>query len=164
VNGVTLYTRGPMKCNVQWSVEYIVLWGEWCQRCVSLHRWEFHWSIRPLVDPKSGTISANPFYKIIFDRRGIEWHTILFRRRLGFKRGTSRSLTCMKFAQRDTIIHRLTTCRTSAEIWSGTRLRLAMMMRTHPRYIPYQGLLFPNLVLWPRQKHNAVLWHGTLYH
>lgn len=65
---------------------------------------------------------------------------------------------CTKCAQTDTLLHQLTTCGTAAEIWTSTRSRLAMMMRTDPWFIPETWLVFPYLVLWPKEKHNAVLW------
>jgi hypothetical protein len=37
---------------------------------------------------------------------------------------------CVECARKDSVIHRLTTCETSVEIWSWTRIRVAMLMRT----------------------------------
>jgi len=61
---------------------------------------------------------------------------------IGSKSYTSRSLLhmCVECARKDSVNHRLT-CEMSDEIWSWTRMRVAMLLRTDPRYIPNQRLI-----------------------
>ena len=65
---------------------------------------------------------------------------------------------CMKCGQTDTIMHRVMSCETAQDIWSWTRFRIALMLRTDPRHVPFTWLLFPTMQIWPPQRHNAILW------
>ena len=58
----------------------------------------------------------------------------------------------------DTLLHRLTECGEGPTMWEWTRWRLAIILRTDPKYIPTEWLLRPTLKLWPPQRHRAVLW------
>ena len=65
---------------------------------------------------------------------------------------------CPRCGGRDTLIHRLTECHDAAAIWKWTRERLAMMMRTNPRYIPPEWTIRPDCTIWPPQRRGAILW------
>ena len=65
---------------------------------------------------------------------------------------------CDKCAKTDTLIHRLTDCSPSADIWHWTRIRLAIISRTDQRYIPIEWINRPHFHLWPPQRHKATMW------
>ena len=68
---------------------------------------------------------------------------------------------CPRCDQTDTLIHGVTTCGAVTDIWQWTRIAVVMMMRIAPRYVPCLWLVFPNLALWPKAKHNAILLSDT---
>ena len=43
---------------------------------------------------------------------------------------------CPLCGRTDTLLHRLTECNDMADIWVWTRVRIALMLRTDPRFIP----------------------------
>jgi len=54
---------------------------------------------------------------------------------------------CDRCAKVDTLIHRLTDCTNSADIWKWTRTRLAAILRTDKRYIPSDWTTRPQFQL-----------------
>jgi hypothetical protein len=66
--------------------------------------------------------------------------------------------TCIACAQRDTVCHRINSCGACPVLWNRTRTMMGYMMRTDPRHIPQRWILHPDFLLWPAQKHSAVLW------
>lgn len=66
---------------------------------------------------------------------------------------------CPQRAVLDTLQHRrLTGRRVTSDIWQCRRRRLAIFMRTDPRYVPGAWLTTPNVNTRLRQEHDAVLW------
>jgi hypothetical protein len=65
---------------------------------------------------------------------------------------------CITRSMPDTLRHRIMDC---GEGWyqrEWTRRRLALMLRTDPRWVPEECLFRPHLNLCPTQRHRAVLW------
>jgi len=65
---------------------------------------------------------------------------------------------CRLCDRKDTLLHQLAECGDSRYQWEWTKKRLAIMLRTDPRWIPEEWLLRPHLTLWPPQRQRAVLW------
>ena len=56
---------------------------------------------------------------------------------------------CDRCAKVDILIHRLTDCTPSADIWKWTRTRLAAILRSDQRYIPNDWTTRPQCHIWP---------------
>jgi hypothetical protein len=65
---------------------------------------------------------------------------------------------CLVCNQKDTILHRVTSCIGARDIWYWTRFRIAMMLRVNPQHVPFTWLLFPAMHIWPPPRHNAIIW------
>jgi hypothetical protein len=59
---------------------------------------------------------------------------------------------------KDTLTHRITGCGEGKGQWTWTRQRLAVMLRTDPRWIGEEWLHRPQFRFWLAQSHRAVLW------
>jgi len=59
--------------------------------------------------------------------------------------------TCLKFGATYTLIHHLTECGATMNIWTWTTARLPMIHRTIPRRISQEWVFFPSFKIWPRQ-------------
>jgi hypothetical protein len=68
---------------------------------------------------------------------------------------------CTQCAWQDTLLHRLTECGETQEIWEWTLLRIALIQSIDPRHIPKKWLICLSFKLWPRPKHPATLWFLT---
>jgi hypothetical protein len=79
-------------------------------------------------------MSANLIYRIVLDRhgKGDTWHYSDAYRLQKLYVQESATYVCVECARKDSVNHRLT-CETSDEIWSWTRMRVAMLLRTDPR-------------------------------
>lgn len=88
---------------------------------------------------------ANLIYRMVLDRhgKGDTWHYSEADGlpKLYVQESATCVCVCVECARKGSVIHRLMTCETSAEIWSWTRMRVAMLMRTDPPYIPNQWLI-----------------------
>ena len=70
---------------------------------------------------------------------------------------------CLKFGATYTLIHRLTECGTTVDIWTWTTARLPMIHRT-PRRISQEWLFCPAFKIWPRQNIKQLYGsYATLY-
>jgi hypothetical protein len=58
----------------------------------------------------------------------------------------------------DTLRHRLIECGEGRNQWAWTKTKIAIMLRTDPRWIPDEWILRQQFQLWPPQHHRAVLW------
>jgi hypothetical protein len=67
---------------------------------------------------------------------------------------------CPACNQTDTTLHRVMLCVGATDVWHGTRFRIAKMLRTDPRNVPFTWLLFPTLHIWPAPRNNAIIWYG----
>jgi hypothetical protein len=65
---------------------------------------------------------------------------------------------CAVCSQRDTVIHRITTCGEGPVLWTRTRVMMGYMLRMDPKRIPQAWILHPDFQHWPGQKHAASLW------
>jgi len=65
---------------------------------------------------------------------------------------------CRLCDRKDTLLHRLAECGDGRYQWEWTKKRLAIMLRTDPRWIPEEWLLRPHFTLWPPLRQRAVLW------
>jgi alkylhydroperoxidase family enzyme len=65
---------------------------------------------------------------------------------------------CDRCAKADTLIHRLTDCTPSADIWKWARSRLAAILRTDQQCIPNEWTTRHHFHLCPPQRHNATVW------
>jgi hypothetical protein len=66
---------------------------------------------------------------------------------------------CKTCQERDTLIHRITGCTETWNIWKWTKNRIARYLRTKPREAQENGQYFlTDYTLWPRQRHNATTW------
>jgi len=77
---------------------------------------------------------------------------------------TNRCGTCEAI---DTTQHGLTQCGESKLIWNWTRARIAAITRTNPFYVPETWTLRPDFLIWPSQRHKAIMWmlaHLVDYH
>jgi hypothetical protein len=107
-------------------------------------------------------MSANLFYRMVLDRHG-KGHTWLSGadrlQKLCVQESATCVCVCVECARKDSIIQRLTTFETSAEIWSWTRMRVAKLLRTDPRYIPNQRLKLSEFSVMVSAECNVVMWH-----
>jgi len=55
------------------------------------------------------------------------------------------------------MLHRLTVGGVGQEIWEWTRKRIARI-RTDPRRVSTEWLLRPSFQIWPRKRHQTVIW------
>jgi hypothetical protein len=58
----------------------------------------------------------------------------------------------------DTLRRRIMECGNGRFQWDMTRQRLALMLRTDPRWIPVEWLYRKHFTLWLPRRHRAVLW------
>ena len=65
---------------------------------------------------------------------------------------------CPCCGRMDTLLHRLTECHVMADVWSWTRERIALMLRTDPRHIPPKWTIRPVCNIWSPQRKGAILW------
>jgi hypothetical protein len=65
---------------------------------------------------------------------------------------------CLRCEVVDSMPHRLIECGEDTQQWEWTRVRLALILRTDPRWIPDTWLLRPQFRFWPPQRHRAILW------
>jgi hypothetical protein len=65
--------------------------------------------------------------------------------------------TCPNCGLEDTIQHRITDCGEGPVTWNWTRTRLGMILSTNPTYIPKEWTTRPDFILWPPQRHTAVI-------
>jgi hypothetical protein len=56
------------------------------------------------------------------------------------------------------VIHRITDCGEGPIQWTWTKQKLGIILRTDPRHIPKEWTIYPDIELWPPQRHTAVLW------
>ena len=65
---------------------------------------------------------------------------------------------CQHCGRPDTLIRRLTECSEGTAIWSWTRPRLAIILRTDPQFILPELTVRPSFHFWPPQSHRAIFW------
>jgi hypothetical protein len=65
---------------------------------------------------------------------------------------------CQHCGEHDSLQHRLTECGDWIVTWEWTKKRLALMLRSDPKWISTEWLLRPQFKLWPPQRHRAILW------
>jgi len=65
---------------------------------------------------------------------------------------------CRLCDRKHTLLQRLVECGDGRYQWEWTKERLAIMLRTGPRWIPEEWLLLPHITLWHPQRQRAVLW------
>jgi hypothetical protein len=65
---------------------------------------------------------------------------------------------CHLCVRKDTLLHRLAECGDGRYQWEWKKKRLAIMLRTDPRWTPEEWLLRPHFTHWPPQRQRAVLW------
>ena len=65
---------------------------------------------------------------------------------------------CSACPEKDTLRHRILECGAGRHQWAWTRQRVALMLRTDPRWVPEEWLFRPQFKLWPPKRHRAVLW------
>ena len=65
---------------------------------------------------------------------------------------------CNFCSKTDTILHRMTECNATANIWKWTRELVAQILRTTPRNINPKWTKSPDFNFWPPQRKQAILW------
>ena len=65
---------------------------------------------------------------------------------------------CNICSKTDTILHRMTECNATANIWKWTRELIAQILRTSPRNINPKWTISPDFNFWPPQRKQAILW------
>jgi hypothetical protein len=65
---------------------------------------------------------------------------------------------CNICSKTDTILHRITECNATANIWKWTRELIAQTLRTSPRNINTKWTISPDFNFWPPQRKQAILW------
>ena len=65
---------------------------------------------------------------------------------------------CSACSEKDTLRHHILECGAGRHQWAWTRQRVALMLRTEPRWVLEERLFRPHFKLWPPKRHRAVLW------
>ena len=65
---------------------------------------------------------------------------------------------CTLCKKTDKILHRLTECNATENIWDWTLERMALVLRTSPRHIYPKWTIRPDFNVWPPQRKQAILW------
>jgi hypothetical protein len=65
---------------------------------------------------------------------------------------------CNTCKRTDTILHHITECNDTANVWKSTRERIAQILRTSPQNINLKWTLSPDFNFWPPQRKQAILW------
>jgi hypothetical protein len=65
---------------------------------------------------------------------------------------------CPQCGRTDTILHRMTECTGTADIWHWTQARIAMTRRTDHRHVPPGWTIRPDFHIWPPRRRGAILW------
>ena len=65
---------------------------------------------------------------------------------------------CKHCEKQDTLPQRLVECGEGIVTWEWTRERIALMLRTDPRWISTERLGRPQFKLWPPHCHRTILW------
>jgi len=65
---------------------------------------------------------------------------------------------CPNCGQEDFIQHRITDCGEGPVLWNWSRMKLGMILRVSPNYIPKEWTIRAAFTLWPPQCHAAILW------
>jgi hypothetical protein len=65
---------------------------------------------------------------------------------------------CRHCDRQDTLLHRLTECGEVELMWTWTRQKLALILRTIPGRIPNEWLMTPHFNIWSPTQRRAVQW------
>ena len=65
---------------------------------------------------------------------------------------------CPRCTDEDSVVHRVLHCQDGPLQWAWTRQKLALILRTEARHIPNNWVTTPDMLLWPPQRHTAVIW------
>jgi hypothetical protein len=120
-------------------------------------RIEKHWP-----DTNWSTVWVNLWATPVPDSTKDAWYRVIHdivptRQRLHAIRLSQTDL-CPMCHVKDTLTHRITGCGEGNRQWIWTRQRLAVILRTDPRWICEEWLYRPQFRFWPAQRHRAVLW------
>jgi hypothetical protein len=65
---------------------------------------------------------------------------------------------CNICSKTDTILHRITECKATENIWKWTQELIAQILRTSPQKIKPKWTISPDFNFWPPQRKQAILW------
>jgi hypothetical protein len=85
-------------------------------------------------------------------------HDILPTRERQYRISLAESDRCSLCGSTDTLTHRIIDCGNGGEMWRWTKTRMAVILRINACYIPDDWPLRPHFHIWPRQRHEAILW------
>ena len=99
-----------------------------------------------------GKTSPPPRCLMRRDLRGTGYTTLYPRRYY-----TQNTRACGQCNKTYTILHTLTTCTATSELWQWTSHKIAVVVFMDPRYVPPQWLLLPGN-FWLKMKRQAKIW------